>query len=181
MGAVVEAEGHLARVLASDEAVFLSLVQPLLPVAQRLAHGMLRSPSEAEDAVQEATLKAWAKLNTFRRGTDFKSWYLTIVANECRQTIRSGWWRVVRMPFVKRGSSPPPEDRVVAGDEVRRALEQLSYDHRVVIVLRFYLDLSFEDIGRTLRISPDTAKSRTHRALDRLRPIFSVPEVIGND
>ena len=181
MGAVVEAEGHLARVQARDEAGFLFLVQPLLPMAQRLAHGMLRSPSEAEDVVQEATLKAWAKLHTFRRGTDFKSWYLTIVANECRQTLRSGWWRVVRVPFVKRGSSPPPEDRVVAGDEVRRALERLSYDHRVVIVLRFYLDLSFEDIGRTLRISPDTAKSRTHRALDRLRPIFSVPEVIGND
>jgi RNA polymerase sigma-70 factor, ECF subfamily len=178
---MVDAEDHLTGVQAIDDMAFLSLVQPLLPTAQRLAHAMLRNPSEAEDAVQEAALKAWAKIQTFRRGTDFKSWYLTIVANECRQALRSAWWRVILKPFVERGSSPPPQDRVDAGDEVRRALSRLSYDHRVVIVLRFYLDLSFEEIGRTLSISPRTAKSRTHRALDRLRPIFSVPEVIGNE
>jgi RNA polymerase sigma factor (sigma-70 family) len=67
--------------------------------------------------------------------------------------------------------SSPPQDSVDAGDEVRRALGRLSHDHQVVIVLRFYLDLTFEEIGRTLCISPRTAKSRTHRALDRLRPI----------
>lgn len=50
-----------------------------------------------------------------------------------------------------------------------------------MIVLRFYLDLSFEQIGTTLRISPQTARSRTHRALARLRPIFKVPEVLGNE
>ncbi len=178
---MVEAEGRLERIQAIDEPAFLSLVQPLLPTAQRLAHGMLGSPNEAEDVVQEATLKAWAKIQTFRPGTDFKSWYLTIVANECRQALRSAWWRVLLKPFVERGSSPPPQDRVDSGDEVRRALDRLSYDHRVVIVLRFYLDLSFEEIGRTLGISPRTAKSRTHRALDRLRPMFSVPEVLSDE
>jgi len=168
---MVEAEGQLTGVQARDEPAFLSLVQPLRPTAHRLAHAMLGSPNEAEDAVQEATLKAWAKIRSFRRGTDFKSWYLTIVANECRQALRSAWWRVILKPFVERGSTSQPQDRVDAGDEVRRALGRLSYDHQVVIVLRFYLDLSFDEIGRTLRISPRTAKSRTHRALDRLRPI----------
>ncbi len=175
---MVEAEGRLERVHAIDGPAFLSLVQTLLPTAQRLTHGMLGRPNEAEDVVQEATLQAWAKIQTFRLGTDFKSWYLTIVANECRQALRSPWWRVLLKPFVERGSSPPPQDRVDSVDQVRRALDRLSYDHRVVIVLRFYLDLSFEEIGRTLAISPRTAKSRTHRALERLRPIFSVPEVL---
>lgn len=131
--------------------------------------------------VQEASLKAWTKLHTFQVGRDFKSWYLTIVANECRQTLRSEWWRAIRMPFLERGSSQPPQDQVVTGDEVHRALARLSYDHRLAIVLRFYLDLSFEEIGNTLRISPQTARSRTHRALARLRPIFNVPEVLAND
>jgi RNA polymerase sigma factor (sigma-70 family) len=63
---------------------------------------------------------------------------------------------------------------------VREALNKLSYDHRVVIVLRYYLDLSFEQIGTTLGISPLTAKSRTHRALARLRPMFNTPELIGD-
>ena len=164
-----------------DEAAFLSLIQPLLPVAQRLAHGILRSPSDAEDMVQEATLKAWRTIRRFQVGSDFKSWYLTIVANECRQTLRRAWWREIRLPFVERGSSRPFQDQVVAGDEVRRALDRLSYDHRLVIVLRFYLDMSFDEIGKTLRISPQTARSRTHRALARLRPIFNVPEVLSNE
>ena len=168
---MVEAQGQLASVHVIDEPTFPSLVQPLRPTAQRLARAMLGRPNEAEDAVQEATLKAWAKIYTFRRGTDFKSWYLTIVANECRQALRSAWWRVILKPFVERGSSLPPQDQVDAGDQVRRALGRLSHEHQVVIVLRFYLDLTFEEIGRTLCISPRTAKSRTHRALDRLRPI----------
>lgn len=171
----------MASVQPIDEATFLSLIQPLLPIGQRLAHGMLRSPSDAEDIVQEATLKAWAKIRSFQVGSDFKSWYLTIVANECRQTLRSAWWHEIRVPSVERGSSRPFQDQVVAGDEVRRALDRLTYDHRLVIVLRFYLDLSFEEIGRTLQISPQTARSRTHRALARLRPIFNTPEVLSNE
>lgn len=50
---------------------------------------MVRDPTEAEDVVQEATLRAWSKIKTFRAGSDFKSWVLTVVVNECRQTLRS--------------------------------------------------------------------------------------------
>jgi DNA-directed RNA polymerase specialized sigma24 family protein len=70
---MVDPDDHLTGVQAIDDPAFLRLVQPLLPTAQRLAYAMLRNPSEAEDAVQEATLKAWAKIQTFRRGTDSKS------------------------------------------------------------------------------------------------------------
>jgi DNA-directed RNA polymerase specialized sigma24 family protein len=55
---------------------------------------MLRNASEAEDSAQEATLKAWAKLFSFRPGSDLKSWYLRIIANQCRQTLKSSWRRV---------------------------------------------------------------------------------------
>lgn len=71
----------LNRSAAIDREEFLYLIQPVLHSAQRLAHGMLRSPTEAEDVVQEAALKAWAKIGTFQAGTDFKSWFLKIVAN----------------------------------------------------------------------------------------------------
>jgi RNA polymerase sigma-70 factor (ECF subfamily) len=171
----------LNRAAAIDQEEFLYLIQPVLHSAQRLAHGMLRSPTEAEDVVQDASLKAWSKIGTFQAGTDFKSWFLKIVANECRQTLRSAWWKVVRKSSVDQGSIRSPQDQFVAGDGVRQALNQLSYDQRVVIVLRYYLDLSFGQIGTTLGISPRTAKSRTHRALARLRPMFSIPEVIGNE
>jgi RNA polymerase sigma-70 factor (ECF subfamily) len=171
----------LSRAAAIDREEFLYLVQPVLHYAHRLAYGMLRSPTEAEDVVQEATLKAWSKIKTFEVGTDFKSWFLKVVANECRQTLRSGWWKVLRKSSVDRGSIQSPQDQFVSDDGVRQALSRLSYDHRVVIVLRYYLDLSFEQVGTTLGISPRTAKSRTHRALARLRPMFSIPEVIGDE
>ena len=177
---MIEAQGRFTTAAAIDREEFLHLVQPVLHSAQRLAHGMLRSPTEAEDVVQEATLKAWSKIGTFRTGTDFKSWFLTVVANECRQTLRSGWWKVLRRPSVDAGTIRAPQDQVAADDGVRLALNQLSYDHRMVIVLRYYLDLSFDQMGQTLGISPRTAKSRTHRALARLRPMFNTPELIGD-
>lgn len=104
-----------ARVLNRSNAIdregFLYLIQPVLHSARRLAHAMLHNPTEAEDVVQEATLKAWSKIGTLRAGTDFKSWFLKIVANECRQTLRSAWWKVVRKP-------PSPTSAV---DRPRRA------------------------------------------------------------
>lgn len=117
-----------------DREEFLYQIQRVLHSAQRLAHGILRSPTEAEDVVQEAALKAWAKIGTFQAGTDFKSWFLKIVANECRQTMRSGWWKVVRKSDVDRGSGRSPQDQFVTSDGVRQALNQLGYDQRVVIV-----------------------------------------------
>jgi RNA polymerase sigma-70 factor, ECF subfamily len=178
---MLEAGGQPALSRPIDESSFLSQLQPHLPAALRLAHGMLRNPSDAEDMVQEASLKAWAKRASFRVGGNFKSWYLTIVANECRQTLRSEWWRAIRVPLLERKPTQALEDRVLLGDEVRRALDRLTYDHRLVIVLRFYLDLPFEEIASMLRISPQTARTRTHRALARLRPIFEIPEVLGYD
>jgi RNA polymerase sigma-70 factor (ECF subfamily) len=142
---------------------------------------MLRDPNEAEDVVQEASLNAWTKLHTFKPDYDFRPWFLAIVVNECRQKLRSRWWREIRTPFSAAMPSPAPQDQILAGDEIRRALARLSYDHRVVIVLRYYLDLSFQEIGSALSISPQTARTRTHRALIRLRPIIDVPEELGNE
>jgi len=135
-----------------DQHAFVLLVEPLLPAAYRLAVGMLRSESDAEDAVQEAVLKAWRHFSRFRRGSDLKPWLFTIVANECsRGPIR---W------------TPSDESSTM---DLRRALYALPHDQRLVLILRYYLDLSYEDIGQTLGISAKAAKSRTYRAVDRLR------------
>src|SRR2546430_1444548 len=67
-----------------DQAAFASSLEPLLPMAFRLAYAMLRRREEAEDVVQEAALKAWWKRNTFRRGAQLRPWFLAIVANETK-------------------------------------------------------------------------------------------------
>jgi RNA polymerase sigma-70 factor (ECF subfamily) len=152
-----------------DQHAFVLLVEPLLPAAYRLAVGMLRSESDAEDAVQEAVLKAWRHFSRFRRGSDLKPWLFTIVANECRIQRRSRWWSVIRWPgALEEPIRWTPSDESSTMD-LRRALYALPHDQRLVLILRYYLDLSYEDIGQTLGISAKAAKSRTYRAVDRLR------------
>src|SRR5215831_559483 len=105
MGTVATRE-LVDRSLAGDRSAFEQLIEPLMEPAYRLACGMLLDRAEAEDAVQEATLKAWLKLSTFRTGAELRPWFLTIVANHCRDLRRSRWWSVLRGVDGERTSSP---------------------------------------------------------------------------
>lgn len=154
---------------SGTEQEFLLLVEPLLPLAHRLAVALLRSPSDAEDAVQSALLNAWRHFGRFNRSSDLKPWLLTIVANECRRQRRSRWWSVIkgaRLGDATDHESNAPDPAVA---DLRRALYRLPHDQRLVVILRYYLDLSFEETAQTLGISTKAAKSRTYRALQRLR------------
>jgi RNA polymerase sigma-70 factor (ECF subfamily) len=154
---------------AGDQHAFVLLIEPHLPAAYRLACGMLRSDLDAEDAVQEAALKAWRHFGRFRRDTDLKPWLFAIVANECRHQRRSKWWSVVRQPDAIDDAAKGESSLDPAALDLRRALHRLPHDQRLVLVLRFYLDLSYEEVAQTLRISNKAAKSRTYRAVERLR------------
>ena len=156
-------------VSAGDEQEFLLLLEPLLPLAHRLAIGLLRSRSDAEDAVQSALLNAWRHFGQFRRDSDLKPWLLTIVANECRRQRRNPWWSVIKGARFIGGAPMETAASDPAITDLRRALYQLPYDQRLVVILRYYLDLSFEEIAQTTGISIKAAKSRTYRALERLR------------
>ena len=68
---------------------FVQLIRPHLGMAHRLAFGMLRDVHEAEDAVQEAILKAWRARDRFRSEASVRPWFLTIVANRCPQQRRN--------------------------------------------------------------------------------------------
>lgn len=163
---------------AGDQQAFMQLLEPELPGAFRLAAAMLRNPTEAEDAVQEAALKAWRSFARFRRDADLRPWLLTIVANECRNRRRDRWLSVLGARDWR--DEPSASDAALdpAASDLRRALHRLPHDQRLVLVLRFYLDLSFEEVGRTLGISTKAAKSRTYRALERLR---LSPEVLSDE
>jgi RNA polymerase sigma factor (sigma-70 family) len=63
--------------------------------------------------------------------------------------------------------------------DLRRALVDLDYDQRLVLVLRYYLDMPFEEIALTLAISSKAARSRVERAVNRLRPVLRIQEVVG--
>ena len=161
-----------------DDGQFAELLAPYVPIAQRLAFGMLQNPHDCEDAVQEATFKAWRAFPRLRDGSDLRAWFLTIVANECRQRRRSRWWSTLKLAEPSLLSAPP-ERLDEAAIDMRRALNRLPQQMKLVIVLRYYLDLSFDDVGRVLGVGADAAKARVHRALARLR--VDVPEMLKDE
>jgi RNA polymerase sigma-70 factor, ECF subfamily len=165
----------LAR--GGDDRAFESLVQPLLEPSFRLACGILLDRAAAEDAVQEATLKAWRALPRLRPGTrSIRPWFLTIVANQCRSMRRSRWTWVLRGIEPSAIESASAEALATTQVDVGEALRRLGPRSRAAIVLRYYLDLSYEEIAEVMGGSAQAAKSRLHRALRAMRIHVEVQE-----
>lgn len=158
--------GLIAAAKSGDGTAFAELLKPSYTDAFRLAFALLHDRYEAEDVVQESAFKAWRKLNQLRAGAPMRPWFLGIVANGCRSRVRVRWWSVIRTP-------QPPEGEanldVAAILDVRTAVARLGYEQRVAVMLRYYLDLPFEEVATALGISPKAARSRVERAIDRLR------------
>ena len=162
-------EGGLVQAARTgDELAFDSLVGPLVGPAFKLAMVFLRDPNEAQDAVQEATLKAWRSLDRLRKDASVRPWFLTIVANQCRSMRRANWWSVVRLDTFT-PADPGIDERHDLQIDLDREMAKLPETDRAVLFLFFYLDLSLGEVGRILGISPQAAKSRVHRAVTRLR------------
>jgi RNA polymerase sigma factor (sigma-70 family) len=160
-----------------DGRAYEELVRIYGDIAFRTAYVFTGSASDAEEAAQDAFVKAWRALGRFRQGAPFRPWLLQIVANEARNRRRSAGRRVrLALRVASEASSgdaaPSPEASVLA--EERRssllaAVEALPDDARDVIVCRYFLDLSEEETAAVLDVARGTVKSRTARALQRLR------------
>jgi RNA polymerase sigma-70 factor, ECF subfamily len=160
---------------AGDADSFAVLIEPLLDPAYRLAVVMLADRSSAEDAVQEASIKAWRKLRQLRGDLNtLRPWFLSIVANECRMARRQRWWSVLKLADVPASDSSPEQS---ATSDLHRALLKLSPEDRLPLMLHFYLDLQLDEVARTLQVSPAAAKSRIYRAAKRLRSDLTLEEV----
>jgi len=172
--------GDAAReALKSSPDAFSDELEAVLDPAHRLATVILRDRSAAEDAVQEAALKAWRKRDQLRGGAEgFRAWFLSIVANECRMARRTRWWHVVRF-------AEPPEPRAeaeeagVSSSDLRDAVLRLDPGDRAAIFCFFYLDMPMDEVARVLGVSASAARSRVYRAARRLRPELDPSEVEG--
>ena len=129
---------------------------------------MLKDRPAAEDAVQEAALKAWRKLDRFREGADLRPWFLAIVANECR-TARRSRWRSVHPLDSSRRQPAVTEGAMAERIDLDASLDRLPKRHLLPLTLYYHLDLSIDDVARVLGCSPGAAKLRIHRALGALR------------
>lgn len=155
---------------------FKTEIQANLPASYRLAAVILGDPSEAEDATHDAIEKAWKSRRQLRDPDRFDAWFQRILVNSCRDQERRRRGRPLLLtisPGVSEMvSTEPLEDpygRSVERDAIGRALGSVDVDQRVVIALRFYLDLEVDEIARRLAIPAGTVKSRLHRGIKALR------------
>jgi RNA polymerase sigma factor (sigma-70 family) len=171
---VLEAHAEVGA-RAGDQAAFAELLGPWILPAANFAYGLLHDRQEAEDAVQEAALKAWRKLHTLRRGAPFGPWFLGIVAHQCRSTRRGRWFRLIRHPEPERLVSGAPAAEPAAYAELARAILDLDDRRRAAIVLHYYLDMPVDQVAQVLGITQAGVKSRLNRALKSLRPLLEGP------
>lgn len=158
--------GEAAR---SREEAFRVLAHHHLEASYRLARAILHDAADAEDATHDAILTAWGKWASLRDPGRFDRWFDRILVNTCRNRLRSRArrWRSVWHGEWADGQADPMG---VVGEReaVRRALAKLSADHRLVVALRFYRDLTVPEIAELVGVRQGTVKSRLHHALRRL-------------
>jgi RNA polymerase sigma-70 factor, ECF subfamily len=159
--------------MKGDGAAFADLIRPHYSSAFRLAYGMLHDSEEAEDALQDAAFTAWKKLANLRAKSPIRPWFLAILANRCRHVFKA---RSKSVPSAEISEAQAPGADIAEGLDLRRALARLGHDERLVLVLRYYLDMPYEEIAGTLGVTPKAARSRVERAVHRLRPILHVRE-----
>jgi RNA polymerase sigma-70 factor (ECF subfamily) len=165
------------RAKRGDERAFEELMRTYQGIAYRTAYLLTGSAADAEDAVQTGFVKAWAALPRFRAGAAFKPWLLRIVANEAHNRRRSEHRRVeLRLRATAAqppgDAAPSPEGAALGRDEreqLLRAVERLDERDRDVLTCRYFLELSEEETASALGVRRGTVKSRTARALARLR------------
>jgi RNA polymerase sigma factor (sigma-70 family) len=133
-----------------------------------VAYVITGSAADAEDATQDALVKAWRALGRFRAGEPFRPWLLQIVANEARNRRRSAGRRLRLALRAAEEPAVPAVDRGALLD----AVNELPDDAQAVIACRYLLGLSEHETAVALDLAQGTVKSRTSRALDRLRELY---------
>ena len=154
---------------------FDGLVGPWIEPGFRLAVAMLRDPHEAEDAIQEAAMRAWRSIGRLRDAEVVGTWFLSIVANQCRSTMRRRWWGMPRFA-TRQVVFGGPEDSAVQTLDIDRAMQRLRPEDRAILHLFFYLDLPVEEVAGILGVSAGAAKTRLYRAVHKLRPGLQLNE-----
>lgn len=169
MERVLPAEAGAAADQGDGRESFERLLQPLLDAGFGLAFAMLRDRTAAEDAVQEAAYKAWRGRGAVDRPeAALRGWFLTIVANQCRDARRARWHGVLRIGSRPSGVHADHADQVVRDLELDRAMARLAPVTRALVYLRYAQDMAPSDIARVTGLRPGTVKSRLHRGLRRL-------------
>ena len=177
-GRVIDSDEErlIAEAKHGSQDAYAQLVARHQAVAFRAAYLITGSAAEAEDATQEACVKAWLALERFRPGAAFRPWLVQIAVNEARNRRRAAGRRaglILRLEptATESDTAPSAEAEALAGAERARlaeAVARLREDDQLIICARYFLGLSEAETAIALRLRRGTVKSRLSRALGRL-------------
>ncbi|WFP61426.1 RNA polymerase sigma factor [Mesorhizobium sp. WSM4904] len=172
------------RALAREAGAFRAIIKTHNQRLYRIARGVVRNDAEAEDIVQEAYMRAFAGLDTFRGDASLSTWLSRIVINEALGRLRKRKHvvvmpenpeaQIIRFPLNQGGLNPSDDpERTMAQRQilglVERATDSLPDVYRSVFVARVIEGLSIEETAEVLGIRPETVKTRLHRARSLVR------------
>jgi RNA polymerase sigma-70 factor, ECF subfamily len=161
----------VSRAQQGDEEAFALLALASGNGLLAVAHRILRDLDLAKDATQQALLQIWRDLPQLRDPARFEAWSYRVLVRVCySEKGRSrAWSSAPHLLVLDPADSADALSGVHDRDQLERAFRRLSMEHRVVVVLHYYLDQSIDEIAETLGISAGTVRSRVHHAMRGLR------------
>ncbi|MBC7262887.1 MAG: sigma-70 family RNA polymerase sigma factor [Chloroflexi bacterium] len=176
----------VSQILAGDQAVFAQLIEAYKNPVYNLCYRMLGTPMEAEDAAQETFLRVYSRLHSYDPKRKLSSWVLSIASHYCIDRLRRrrmhtlSWDEIARWGPTTCESTHPEEGMRAQEerDQIARLLSILPANYRLVLVLRYWEDLSYTEIAEITGSTESAVKSRLHRAREMLaqRIIAEVPD-----
>jgi RNA polymerase sigma-70 factor (ECF subfamily) len=167
----------VALVLEGDQQAFAELVEAYQRPVYNLTYRMLGEAREAEDAAQEAFLRAYQHLERYDPKRSFKTWLLSIASNYCIDRLRKRrlTWLSIDEPLpphpALNSDAPGPEAATLSSERseaVQELLSDLAPDYRAAVVLRYWYDMPYAEIAATLDTTESAIKSRLFRARQML-------------
>jgi RNA polymerase sigma-70 factor (ECF subfamily) len=169
----------VVRAQGGDEVAFAAIIQTAHARFKQIAYRILRDAFLAEDAMQQAMVEMWRKLPTLRDPEKFDGWSYRFLVNACYREAKRHKESYRELPGVVDSSHQDPTGTINDRDQLERGFKRLSVDHRAVVVMHYYLDLTIEDTAEALGISAGTAKSRLNRAMAKLRLALQVDDPVN--
>lgn len=163
-----------------DQEAYATLVEKYKDPVYNVAYRMLGNGTEAEDIAQEAFVRAYTQIGTYKEQHRFSTWLLSITSHLAIDQLRRRRFLALpldNVPFLEwiADMGPSPETsalRVEASDEMQVVLNQLPEKYRVPLILRYWYDYSYEEIANTLDLTPPLVKARLHRARELVERIM---------
>jgi RNA polymerase sigma-70 factor (ECF subfamily) len=161
----------LYRSKHGDSDAFARLVEIYQRPVYSLCYRMLGNAEDAEDAAQESFLRAYKSMNRYDSNRPFSTWLLSIAAHYCIDQLRKQRYRIVsfeELPIPELPSNSIGHEEKISRKEsqnrVRQLLNILKPTDRAIVILYYWYDYSYEEICKTLSLTPGAVKSRLHRA-----------------